>query len=47
MTAEDVDFIRKHGGSNVKLETFSDQGHNLHRTAFDRFIVATKGFLAG
>jgi pimeloyl-ACP methyl ester carboxylesterase len=46
MAAADLDAIRAHGGSNVRIETFADQGHNLHRTAFDRYIAATAAFLA-
>jgi pimeloyl-ACP methyl ester carboxylesterase len=46
MSAADMESIRTRGGPNVRLETFADQGHNLHRTAFDRFIAATKAFLA-
>ena len=47
MSAADLDFIRAQGGKNVCIETFADQGHNLHRTAFDRYIAATTTFLAG
>jgi len=41
----DLKFIEAQGGPNVRVEVFADQGHNLHRTAFDRYIVATSGFL--
>jgi pimeloyl-ACP methyl ester carboxylesterase len=46
MSAPDAESIRARGGRCVTIETFADQGHNLHRTAFDRFIAATKAFLA-
>ncbi|HEV2037455.1 MAG TPA: alpha/beta hydrolase [Candidatus Eremiobacteraceae bacterium] len=46
LSADDIEDIRTHGGPNVTLETFADQGHNLHRTAFDRYIAATRAFLA-
>ena len=45
MSAEDFKIIRHQGGRNVRLEVFADQGHSLHRTAFDRFIDATRAFL--
>lgn len=45
MSASDIAFIRRDGGDHVRIETFADQGHNLHRTAFDRFIAATSAFL--
>ncbi|MBC5805320.1 MAG: hypothetical protein DLM53_02635 [Candidatus Eremiobacter antarcticus] len=43
----DVSYIRAHGGSNVTIETYADQGHNLHRTDFGRFIKAAEAFLTG
>lgn len=46
MSSEDLAFIRSQGGSNVTIETFADQGHNLHRTAFDRYIDSVRQFLA-
>jgi len=45
MSAADLNFIRAQGGANVRVEIFADQGHNLHRTAFDRYIAATAAFL--
>jgi pimeloyl-ACP methyl ester carboxylesterase len=45
MSDPDMEFIRARGGANVTLEIFADQGHNLHRTAFDRYIAATSSFL--
>ena len=46
MSSEDLAFIRSQGGANVTIDTFEDQGHNLHRTAFDRYIDSVKRFLA-
>jgi pimeloyl-ACP methyl ester carboxylesterase len=45
MSAADVEFVRAQGGQKVKLQIFADQGHNLHRTAFDRYIGAVSEFL--
>jgi pimeloyl-ACP methyl ester carboxylesterase len=45
LSADDVDFINSKGGSLLTLDFFSDQGHNLHRTAFERYIARTKAFL--
>lgn len=45
MSEEDLRFGRTQGGANVEIQTFEDQGHNLHRTAFERYIAATKDFL--
>ncbi len=46
MSEEDLRFIRAQGGANVEIQSFEDQGHNLHRSAFDRYIVSTRDFLA-
>ncbi len=46
MSAGDLDFVGSSGGAEVHLQTLADQGHNLHRTAFDRYIAATSQFLA-
>jgi pimeloyl-ACP methyl ester carboxylesterase len=46
MSAQDIEAINVRGGRWVTIETLADQGHNLHRTAFDRYIVATRAFLA-
>jgi pimeloyl-ACP methyl ester carboxylesterase len=35
---EDLKYIREHGGPNVAIRVFENQGHNLHRTAFDALI---------
>ncbi|HXW52154.1 MAG TPA: alpha/beta hydrolase [Candidatus Acidoferrales bacterium] len=46
MSDEDLDLLGKRGGENVEVVRFADQGHNLHRTDFNRYIEATKAFLA-
>jgi pimeloyl-ACP methyl ester carboxylesterase len=46
MSAQDLDFVRRWSGPHVLVKIFDDQGHNLHRTAFDRYMAATKEFLA-
>jgi pimeloyl-ACP methyl ester carboxylesterase len=45
MSADDIERIRTRGGAKVRLEIFEDQGHNLHRTAFDRYIAETQRFI--
>lgn len=45
ISPSDLKFIAAQGGPNVRVETFADQGHNLHRTAFARYIAATSAFL--
>ena len=45
MSEDDIERIRKRGGPNIRLETFKDEGHNLHRTAFARYIEETRRFL--
>jgi non-heme chloroperoxidase len=42
---EDLRFVRERGGPNVAMRVFEDQGHNLHRTAFERFISEVDVFL--
>jgi pimeloyl-ACP methyl ester carboxylesterase len=46
MSPEDLAYMQAHGGANVGLVVFEDQGHNLHRTAFERYLEAVKAFLA-
>jgi pimeloyl-ACP methyl ester carboxylesterase len=46
ISGADLEFIRAKGGLNVRVEPFTDQGHNLHRTAFERYIGATSAFLS-
>ena len=45
MSEDDLAFVRSRGGANVAIITYADQGHNLHRTDFDRYIADTKAFL--
>ena len=42
---EDLKLIREAGGPNVSIRVFEDQGHNLHRTAFERFVREVDTFL--
>lgn len=42
---EDLKTVRDRGGPNVAIRVFEDQGHNLHRTAFDRFVQEFDRFL--
>lgn len=37
--------VRERGGPNVAIRVFEDQGHNLHRTAFERFVQEIDRFL--
>ena len=43
---EIVDEVRAHHARSVTVVSFDDQGHNVHRTAFDRFADAFEAFLA-
>ncbi len=42
---EDLKYVREHGGPNIGIRVFERQGHNLHRTAFDRFIEEVDVFM--
>jgi pimeloyl-ACP methyl ester carboxylesterase len=42
---EDLKFVRDRGGANIAIRVFEDQGHNLHRTAFERFVQEVDRFL--
>lgn len=46
VTLDDMRFVRERGGPNVALRVFEGQGHNLHRTDFDRFTREFDTFLA-
>jgi pimeloyl-ACP methyl ester carboxylesterase len=46
MTQADVSHVKSNGGPNVRVSEFPDQGHNLHRTAFDAFATEVEAFLA-
>ncbi len=41
---DDLDFIEQSGGKNVTVRTFEDDGHTLHRSAFDEFAAAVEAF---
>ncbi len=42
---DDLRYVRERGGSNVSIRVFENQGHNLHRTAFERFTQELDTFL--
>ncbi|MFN2449038.1 MAG: alpha/beta fold hydrolase [Candidatus Baltobacteraceae bacterium] len=42
---DDLKHVRDRGGRNVALRVFEGQGHNLHRTDFDRFTADLDRFL--
>ena len=43
--ASDVDHLHRASGPRMTFDVFADQGHNLHRTDFDRYIARTRAFL--
>jgi pimeloyl-ACP methyl ester carboxylesterase len=43
---DDMKLVRERGGPNVALRVFEGQGHNLHRTDFERFTREFDTFLA-
>ena len=45
VSAEDLAFVREHGGKHVTVRIFEGHGHNLHRTAFDEFADTVERFL--
>jgi pimeloyl-ACP methyl ester carboxylesterase len=45
LSAGDVAFLRERGGANVEIRSFPNDGHNLHRTAFDEFSDAVERFI--
>lgn len=45
VSLDDLKTVRDRGGSNIALRVFEGEGHNLHRTAFDRFISELDVFL--
>ena len=47
MTVDDVARVKARGGPNVRVREFPDEGHNLHRTAFDAFAMEVESFLSG
>jgi pimeloyl-ACP methyl ester carboxylesterase len=46
LSPQDIEFIQARSGRNVDLEMFANQGHNLHRTAFERYIANVRAFLS-
>jgi pimeloyl-ACP methyl ester carboxylesterase len=40
-----IDDVAAHHSPSVRIVTFEDQGHNLYRTAFDRYAAAVEAFL--
>jgi len=45
MSKDDVAHLKARGGPNVRVSEFPDEGHNLHRTAFDAFAKEVEAFL--
>ena len=45
MSGDDRALLRSTGGANLKVREYFDQGHNLHRTTFDRFTADLGSFL--
>ena len=45
MSKDDVAHLKSRGGPNVRVSEFPDEGHNLHRTAFDAFAKEVEAFL--
>lgn len=43
---DDLEFIRRHGGSNVTVRVFPGEGHSLHRTAFEEFMRVLDAFIS-
>ena len=46
LSADDLAFVAERGGSNVTVETFANEGHNLQRTAFDEFAATVARVVA-
>jgi len=45
MAKSDVARVKTRGGRNVRVVDFPEEGHNLHRTAFDAFATEVEAFL--
>ena len=45
MSKDDLAQLRARGGPNVRVSEFPNEGHNLHRTAFDAFAREVEAFL--
>ncbi len=46
VTLEDLKSVRDHGGPNITIRVFEHEGHNLHRTSFDRFTEELRHIFA-
>lgn len=46
VSAEERAWLTHYGGPNVTTITYNGEGHNLHRTAFERFAADTARWLA-
>lgn len=44
--ADELAFIRQHGGTNVTIRVFEGQGHSLHRTAFDEYVRVLNAYIS-
>lgn len=44
ISPDDLAFLRERGGPLVRIEIFENDGHNLHRSAFDAFARAVESF---
>lgn len=42
----DKTWLAEHLGRNARIVTFTEQGHNLHRTDFEQFVLDLEAFLA-
>ena len=45
VAADDIDFIRRRGGSNVTIRVFAGEDHCLHRSAFEEFARSVEAAL--
>jgi pimeloyl-ACP methyl ester carboxylesterase len=46
MSPADVSRLKTRGGRFVRVVEFPEEGHNLHRTSFDRYAAEVETFLA-
>jgi pimeloyl-ACP methyl ester carboxylesterase len=45
VSAEDLAYLRERGGPNISVAVFENEGHSLHRSAFDEFTKLVESFL--
>jgi len=45
MAESDLTRVKTNGGPNVRVVDFPEEGHNLHRTAFEAFATEVEAFL--